>query len=265
MNCDRVREELSAALDGELSPAAADRLAEHLSGCADCRNWQDAAHLLTRLVRLTPARPGPDLTPRILDAVLADRAAHRRPDRNRRLARIGLAAAAVAQFVIILPALFLGDAGAGVPPHASRELGAFNLALAVGFAAASLRPARARGMLPLVGVATGALVVLSIVDTAYGQTTLAAELPHVITVAGWLLLFLLARVNRGDPDGPDRAADDVREGGWWGGWRRPFSGFGRLSAGISTAVRFPATAKARPATVPFDEPPGDPGPARIAA
>jgi predicted anti-sigma-YlaC factor YlaD len=268
MNCDSARAELSAALDGEVSPASADRLAEHLAGCADCRNWQDAAHLLTRLVRLTPARPGPDLTPRILDAVLADRAARRRPDRNRRLARVGLAAAALAQFVIILPALFLGDAGAGVPPHASRELGAFNLALAVGFAAAALRPARARGMLPLVGAATGALVVLSIVDTAYGQTTLLAELPHMITVAGWLLLYWLARVNRDSPDGTDRTAQDARGRGWWGGWRRPFSAAGRLSAGIATAIRLPVgavTAKTRPPAVMPADPPGDSGPSRIAA
>jgi predicted anti-sigma-YlaC factor YlaD len=234
MNCDGARAELSAALDGELSQPLAGPLAEHLTGCVDCQNWRDAAHLLTRRVRLTVVRPIPDLTPRILDAVLADRAAHRRPDRNRRLARAGLVAAAFAQFVIVLPALFLGNAGVGVPPHASRELGAFNLALAVGFAAAALRPARARGMLPLVGVATAVLVLLAFIDAAHGQTTLPAELPHMIAVAGWLLLHRLARADRDNSNGPDPTGRYANGRGWWGGWRRPFIGVSRLWAGKLT-------------------------------
>jgi predicted anti-sigma-YlaC factor YlaD len=94
--------------------------------------------------------------------------------------------------------LVLGQAGIGVPPNASRELAAFNLALAVGFAATALRPARARGMLPLVGVATAALVLLAVVCTAFGQTTLRAELPHGIAIAGSLLLYRLARTDKRD-------------------------------------------------------------------
>jgi predicted anti-sigma-YlaC factor YlaD len=82
MDCDSVRAELSAALDGEQSLLLTAQLAEHLTGCADCQNWQGAAHKLTRRVRLTPAREIPDRTPQILDAVLADRAAHRRPDQD---------------------------------------------------------------------------------------------------------------------------------------------------------------------------------------
>jgi predicted anti-sigma-YlaC factor YlaD len=202
MDCDSVRTELSAAMDGEQSLPLTARLAEHLASCAGCQNWQDAAHKLTRRVRLTPARETPDRTPQILDAVLADRAAHRRPDRDRRpergrrLTRVGLVAAALVQCVIVFSVLVLGQAGIGVPPNASRELAAFNFALAVGFAAAALRPARARGMLPLVGVATAALVVLAVVDSTAGQTTLLAELPHGIAIAGTLLLYRLARTDK---------------------------------------------------------------------
>jgi predicted anti-sigma-YlaC factor YlaD len=198
MNCDSARAELSAALDGEQSRRLVAQLAEHLTGCAGCQSWQDAAHQLTRRVRLTPVRAIGDRSPQILDAVLADRAAHRRPHRDRRLARVGLASAALAQSVIVLATLVLGQAGTGIPPHAARELGAFNLALAVGFAAAALRPSRARGMLPPVGAAAAALVVLAVVDTASGQTTLLAELPHVIAVAGSWLLYVLARTDPRD-------------------------------------------------------------------
>jgi predicted anti-sigma-YlaC factor YlaD len=189
-------------MDGEQSLPLTARLAEHLASCAGCQNWQDAAHKLTRRVRLTPARETPDRTPQILDAVLADRAAHRRPDRDRRpergrrLTRVGLVAAALVQCVIVFSVLVLGQAGIGVPPNASRELAAFNFALAVGFAAAALRPARARGMLPLVGVATAALVVLAVVDSTAGQTTLLAELPHGIAIAGTLLLYRLTRTDK---------------------------------------------------------------------
>jgi predicted anti-sigma-YlaC factor YlaD len=103
--------------------------------------------------------------------------------------------------VIVIPALILGDAGAGVPVQASRELGAFNLALAVGYLAAALRPTRARGALPLVGAATALLVVLAIIDSALGQTTLLAETPHLIAVAGWALLAALAKGTPAEPSG----------------------------------------------------------------
>jgi predicted anti-sigma-YlaC factor YlaD len=112
-----------------------------------------------------------------------------------------LAAAAAAQLMIIIPALILGDAGAGVPVQASHELGAFNLALAVGFLAAALRPARARGALPLVGAATGLLVALAIIGSVLGQTTLLAETPHLIAVAGSALLAVLAWGVREEPPG----------------------------------------------------------------
>jgi predicted anti-sigma-YlaC factor YlaD len=98
----------------------------------------------------------------------------------------------MAQFVIIIPALVLGHAGVGVPPQAARELGAFNLALAVGFVVAALRPGHARGMLPLVGTATACLIVLSAIDTANGATTLLAEVPHLIAVVGLVLMHLVS-------------------------------------------------------------------------
>jgi predicted anti-sigma-YlaC factor YlaD len=185
-----VRETLSALLDGEV-PAHNGGVDAHVAGCTDCRSWEEAAHRLTRRVRLTSARPMGDGTARILEAVVADRPP-RRSARGRQLVRAGLAVAALAQFVIIIPALVLGQAGIGVPAHAARELGAFNLALAVGFAVTALRPQHARGMRPLVGAATMCLIVVSVIDTANGETTLLAETPHVIALAGLVLLHLVA-------------------------------------------------------------------------
>ncbi|MEN3263214.1 MAG: hypothetical protein V7646_108 [Pseudonocardia sp.] len=192
MRCEIARDVLSAWLDGEQSVPGRDEVNAHVAGCGGCRSWQEGAHRLARQVWLKPARPRSDDTARILKAVIDEQAARRAVRRGPRLVRVGLAVVALAQFVITIPALVLGDAGIGVPPHASHELGAFNLALAVGFAVAALRPVHARGMRPLVGIATACLIVLAGVDTANGQTTLLAEVPHVIAVIGLVLLMLVA-------------------------------------------------------------------------
>jgi predicted anti-sigma-YlaC factor YlaD len=78
MTCELARDELSAQLDGEQSRSLTTTPAEHLRGCTGCRNWQEAAHQRTRRVRRTSARPIPDRSPWILNAVLADRT-ERRP------------------------------------------------------------------------------------------------------------------------------------------------------------------------------------------
>lgn len=176
-------------LDGEPMPQAVAAVDAHVAGCASCRSWQEAAHRLARTTRLAPATTRADDTPRILRAVIADRTV-RRVTRGRRVIRAGLVVAALAQLVVIIPALVLGNAGSGVPLHASRELGAFNLALAVGFAAAAVRPALARGMLPLMGAANAGLVALAAIDTVAGATTVLAETPHLIAVGGLVLLYL---------------------------------------------------------------------------
>lgn len=199
--CLAARAVLSAQLDGEPEPPLTEEITEHLADCPYCAVWRESMHQLTRRVRLTSARALPDRTPQLLAAVLADQPT-RRPSRAAyRVVRLGLAVAAAAQFVIIVPALILGDAGALVPPHASRELGAFNVALAVGYVVAALRPSRARGALPLVAAATGLLVVLAFIDSALGQTTLLAESPHLIAVVGWALLAVLARGDAQEPLG----------------------------------------------------------------
>jgi predicted anti-sigma-YlaC factor YlaD len=200
MTHEQARAELSARLDGEQSEELANPLAEHLATCHSCQQWQRGAVTLTTRVRRAPSQGGPDRTAEILAAVLADQAP--RPSRIRRRflfqVRAGLAAVTAGQFaVFILPALVLGHAGAGVPVHASHELGAFELAMTIGFVVAAFRPSLARGILPLVAVASGTLLILAVVDSALGYTTLSDEAPHLVTLAGALLVFLMARLSRG--------------------------------------------------------------------
>jgi predicted anti-sigma-YlaC factor YlaD len=200
MTHERARAGLSAQLDGEQSGELAKPLAEHLATCHSCQQWQRAAETLTTRVGRVPSQDGPDRTAEILAAVLADQAP--RPSRTRRRllfqVRAGLAAVTAGQFaVFILPALIFGHAGAGASVHASHELGAFELAMTVGFIVAAFRPSLARGILPLVAVATGTLIILAVVDSALGYTTLSNETPHLVTLAGALLVYLMSRLSRG--------------------------------------------------------------------
>jgi predicted anti-sigma-YlaC factor YlaD len=197
MTHDKARAELSAWMDGEQSAELAMPLAEHLADCAACQQWQQSARQVARQVRAASAQPVPDRTEQLLAAVIADQAQapQRRLRRIKLQARTALAAAAAAQFVIIIPAL-LGHAGGGAPMHSSREIGVFNLALAVGFTIAALRPALARGMLPIAGFAAAALIVVSLVDSAMSYTTIPAETPHLIALLGAVLLYVLVRADR---------------------------------------------------------------------
>jgi len=209
-------------LDAESEPPLTEAITEHLAHCPYCAVWQESAHRLTRRIRLTSARTLPDRTTQLLAAVLADQSARQPVRPVYRLARWGLVTAATAQLLIIFPALILGQAGALVPAHAARELGAFNVALAVGYLAAALRPSRARGALLLAVPSTALLVVLAIVDTALGETTLAAETPHLVAVAGWALLWVLSRSPQEEPPGPGRRGSRMSSSsgqGWFLSWR----------------------------------------------
>ena len=62
MDCDALREALSARLDGE-DPGVDDAaLDAHVAGCRACRAWAEDAAALHRLVRVRAADPVPDLT-----------------------------------------------------------------------------------------------------------------------------------------------------------------------------------------------------------
>jgi predicted anti-sigma-YlaC factor YlaD len=102
--CELTRDELSAQIDGEQSPSLTMMLAEHLPGCTDCRSWQEAAHQITRRVRLTSARPIPDRSASILQAVLTDRTQRRPAFRRWRRAHIGLVSFSVSVTVVCRPA-----------------------------------------------------------------------------------------------------------------------------------------------------------------
>ena len=155
MNCEAAREGISALLDGEQPGLERSSLDAHLAGCRACRAWREEAHELTggpADIRLPIPAPSASL-------MRALRQAERRRHwwRSLALTRGALALVAVGQLVVTIPALLLGT-DHEAPIHVAHELGAFDMALAVGFLVAVLRPSRAQGMRTLVGCAALLLV-----------------------------------------------------------------------------------------------------------
>jgi len=188
MQCDRVREALSARLDGEDPGITDDVVDAHLVRCRDCRRWQEAAATAGRTVRLRAAPLVPDLTAGILDAAPPLRP----PALARWLAspwRVGLLCVAVLQLATVVSALSSG----GESGHVVHEVHALDLALAGGLATAALRPARAWGMLPMVAAAVVALLVTAALDMADGGVDPVSEATHLLEVVGLVFLWRLAR------------------------------------------------------------------------
>lgn len=188
--CDRIREALSARLDGEevgLTPGA---IEEHLAGCAECERWLGKAQDVTRAVRVQAVEV-PDLTGPILAAVRADTHAGARAERDkrRRLMRLALALTAGLQLALAIPMLL----GLGDIAHDTREAASFDIALAVGFALAAWRPDRARAFVPVAFVLAACLTLTSAFDIMQGAALFAHEIGHVAALAQAALLWGLSR------------------------------------------------------------------------
>jgi predicted anti-sigma-YlaC factor YlaD len=201
MECDHFREAVSARLDGEDPGVPALVLDDHLAGCPGCRAWAEDLGGLHRLVRVRSAEPVPDLTAEIVDAFVP---ARRRsawrlvPGEVVSNARWALLAVALTQLVLAAPALLLGD-DPGATVHVARELGAFDVALAVGLLVAACQPLRAWGLLPVAAALALVMAGTAVLDLLDGRTDTVAESHHLLDVAGVLLLWRVAREARPGP------------------------------------------------------------------
>jgi predicted anti-sigma-YlaC factor YlaD len=191
--CERIREELSARLDGEPLTLADEAVSDHLDGCAACTAWWRAAEDLSAV----PAGPGaPDLTASILTAVRADEA--RRASRRHRAlsSRWALAVLSLVQLAVSGPVLLFGHDHTA-PIHVAHEVGSFEAALAIGLLLAAIRPRLAAGMLPLVAAITGLLLLTAASDVVTGRTLVTSEAPHLLDLIGLLLMARLATTSGG--------------------------------------------------------------------
>jgi predicted anti-sigma-YlaC factor YlaD len=185
VNCDDAREALSAATDGEATLAERRALDDHLLGCGPCRTYASRLEVVDRMVRVRPAEPGPDL----VGAVTAGGAA-------RGITRVGwmrpaLGWLAAVLLVQSLPALVAGQTS-GADPHLARHLGAFGVALAVGFADAAWRPHRAAGLLPIVVALVATMVAGTVFDLVEGGRRPLQESVHLPEIIGLVLVWMIA-------------------------------------------------------------------------
>lgn len=94
-----------------------------------------------------------------------------------------------------MPPLLLGeDHGATI--HIAREIGSFDVALAIGLLVAAWQPARAWGLLPLAAALVFVMAGSSVLDVADGRASALGECKHLLDVAGVVFLWLVAREAR---------------------------------------------------------------------
>jgi predicted anti-sigma-YlaC factor YlaD len=201
VGCDQYREALSAELDGEAPGVPEDALAGHLSDCSACRVWFGQAARITRLARVTPAVPVPDLVPAVLAALPAPGVGRRR---SFAAARAALVAVALLQALLAWSGALTGQDDM-VSGHVAREVGAWNLALAVAFLAAATHPRTADALIAPVGVFVAVLSVSAISDAFAADLALGRLLGHLLVASGLGLLVTVGRVAPPQPGSPDRA------------------------------------------------------------
>jgi predicted anti-sigma-YlaC factor YlaD len=183
MECTRCQEILSAALDGEAGAADAAAARRHALACETCGAFAAGAEALHRRVRLAPAERVPDLTAAILHASAPVAPAGRRMQ----VLRAAMAAAAVVQLALSFPTLFPDSAA----DHA-RHVGAFDVALAVGFAWVALNPRRAlSGFLPVGTVLVTVCFAIAVGDAVAGHGETLRVANHVIAFVGLLVAWVL--------------------------------------------------------------------------
>lgn len=198
VGCDQYREALSAELDGESPGLSADRVAGHLDGCAGCRDWYERASRVTRLARLAPADPMPDLAALVVPS--ATPARRRLPIRRPavRAGRVvGVARGALVGIAFVQGLLAWSGALTGqdamATGHVAHEVGAWNLALAVAFLAAATRPRSAEALVAPVGVFVTVLAVVATADVAAGDLTGGRLAGHLLVATGLLMLVVVGR------------------------------------------------------------------------
>lgn len=188
VGCERWREALSAAADGE-DVGLDQRLVDaHVARCPGCQAFRAQLEQFGPGAgfRIRAAEPMRDLRHDIVKQVTdADRAA------SWGAARVALAVVVIEIVVLALPELVLGG-DTGTDAHDARHLGAFSIAYAVALLMVVWRPARARTILPVATVLSGALFITAVIDIAEGRVPLGGEALHLPELLSVPLVWLLA-------------------------------------------------------------------------
>jgi len=229
MACERWREKLSAQLDGEDDPADREAVQEHLSGCADCRQWLDRAATVNRLTRTAVVPQVPDLSAAIMAQVSGTEVPARaarwwRPTRARLSTALYIALAAVGSVQLILGLDQVGGDGTGTHVHVGldatsghlwHESAAWNVAVGAGYLFIALRRNRPAGLVPMLTAFVGMLLLLSLNDLTGDRVDGSRLVSHGFVILGYLLVVALSKVA-----GETARPPGVRSGS---GWRADFA------------------------------------------
>jgi predicted anti-sigma-YlaC factor YlaD len=183
MQCDEIREAISAAADGEATSLERSMIDAHIVRCVGCAAFAGSVEQLDRRLRIRPAEAVPDLSAPILMT--------RAPKPGREWARYLLLWVALTELVLAVPALLGASRNASV--HAAHELGSWEAALAVGLLVAAWQPRRAAGLLPFALALAGAMVATATFDIVTGHAPAAGEAQHILDLLGVGALWLLTR------------------------------------------------------------------------
>jgi predicted anti-sigma-YlaC factor YlaD len=203
LNCDEARIDISSKLDGE-PVVDDDELRAHVGSCRECARFEREAGALRASARAPVAVEPTGVVDRVLSALEPDRST----SPESKFLRVLLGVVGIVGIVQSVPDLFAP--GDGVNAHASRHLGVFMAALAVGFVYTALRPRRIGGLLPVAAVLSAGLVVTAVIDVASGRTPLVGETAHIVEIVGLAVMWILTRLER--PRGPraTEPAPDLR-------------------------------------------------------
>ena len=185
MNCDQIREAVSAMIDDEEPDLSAVIVEAHLAGCPACCDWRERAHAFLRASRIGSPGPAPGPAPGWL-AVLVSRA----PSRFRSAGALlrGLVVLIALTMLVLTVPLFTADLA-----DTARDTGAFEAALAVTFLLVAWRPQRAAGVAVVAGLAGALLVALEAGALANGGGSLVDLGRHLAALAGGLVVTLISR------------------------------------------------------------------------
>jgi predicted anti-sigma-YlaC factor YlaD len=183
MQCDEIREAISAASDGEATPLERSMIDAHIERCPGCAAFAGSVAQLDRRLRVRPAEAVPDLSKPILAAAT--------PKSARDWPRYVLLWVALTELVLAIPAL-LGESR-NTSVHAAHELGSWEVALAAGLLVAAWQPRRAAGLLPFAIALAGAMVATATFDIVTGHAPAAGEAQHLLDLVGVGALWLLTR------------------------------------------------------------------------
>jgi predicted anti-sigma-YlaC factor YlaD len=183
--CEYVEDALSAIADGERTELSSTEIDRHLSCCASCRAYRDAA-------AQSPIRPATDRAASTTSVEISRVIAND----DRQAAPVGirylLLATGFSIIVLAIPDL-LASESSPVSAHSDRHLGSFAAAYGVLVLLTAIRPARARTALPVAVVLAAAIAITAVIDLLRGKIPLVGEAVHFPEVLSVLLVWRLTR------------------------------------------------------------------------